>query len=76
MSGELIVSGLDSATSLIQVIIPAVSDQNFSLYFSGGEKLDERGGVDGEGILCGQHQVQEVGDEGASSKTVLEQFLI
>ena len=50
--------------------------KTFHCTVSGGEKLDERGGVDGEGILCGQHQVQEVGDEGASSKTVIEQFLI
>ena len=29
--------------------------------------IDERSGVDGEGVLCGKHQVQETGDKGADA---------
>ena len=63
VSGELVVSGLDSATSLIQVetsreeILGRESSNNF--FPAGGEELNERGGSDGEGQLRGQHQVPE-----------------
>ena len=62
VSGELVVSGLDSATSLIQV--KAVNGRywdecSHNLVFAGSEELDERGGVDREGQLRGEHQVQE-----------------
>ena len=62
VSGELVVSGLDSATSLIQV---KTLDERYwdesshHLLCAGSEELNERGGVDSEGQLRGQHQVQE-----------------
>ena len=62
VSGELIVSGLDSATSLIQVTTISVEIEILSSPHSGSEELDERSGVDGEGVLCSKHQVQEAGD--------------
>ena len=62
VSGELVVSGLDSATSLIQVKAfdgrYRVESSHY-LVFAGSEELDERGGVDREGQLRGEHQVQE-----------------
>ena len=56
---------MDSATSLIQVTTISVEVEILSSPHSGSEELDERSGVDGEGVLCSKHQVQEAGDKGA-----------
>ena len=68
VSGELIVSGLDSATSLIQVIERfLLRSKSLNSPHSGSEELDECSGVDSEGVLCGKHQVQEAGDQGTAA---------
>ena len=40
--------------------------KSLSSIHSGGKELDERSGVDGEGVLRGKHQVQKAGDQGAT----------
>ena len=72
VSGELIVSGLDSATSLIQVIKRfLLRSKSLNSPHSGSKELDECGGVDSEGFLCGKHQVQEAGNQGATAAALL-----
>ena len=55
---ELVVSGLDSATSLIQVHLFRLKNQNLFLIL-GRQKLDELCRVYGKIVICRLHQIQK-----------------